>query len=71
MDEMEIVVMLKKVEKACVDFADAMEEMPIELKRSACCMIYDMIFGEDSIEIAKDNIAYMEEVNAELGAYKK
>ena len=24
-----------------------------------------------SIEIAKDNIAYMEEVNAELGAYKK
>ena len=34
-------------------------------------MIYDMIFGEDSIEIAKDNIAYMEEVNAELGAYKK
>ena len=40
-----------------------------EIKMSLLCTISDVLFGAESVKVFKECVPYIEEVNAELGAY--
>ena len=42
-----------------------------EMKQTVLCTLFDVLFEEKSVEVAKECLKYMEEVNEELGAYKE
>ena len=74
MDEMMMMeeLMMKEAKivlEACDEFLEKMEKNNVSevMKQSAWCMLSDMLFKENSAEVSKRCIEYIEEVNNNLG----
>ncbi len=68
MDEL-MMIEAQIVLEACDEFLKRMEENNISevMKQSAWCMLCDMLFKENSVEVAKKCIEYIENINDYLG----
>lgn len=61
-----------KMNEALKKIVEIMDGLEIEeMKQVVLCTLFDVLFEEKSVEVAKECLKYMEEVNEELGAYKK
>ncbi len=62
-EEMDLVV------ETCKEFVEKLDKHNISLpmKQSAWCLLCDMLFEENAVEIAKDCAEHIKEVNENLG----
>ena len=63
---------LNKMHEALKKTVEIMNGLEVEeMKKTVLCTLFDVLFEENSVEVVKECLKYMEEVNEELGAYKE
>lgn len=61
-----------KMNEALKKIVEIMDGLEIEeMKKVVLCTLFDVLFEEKSVEVAKECLKNMEEINEKLGAYKK
>lgn len=60
---------LHEVGIICKEFTDKIAKFTPEEQKSALCMLFDMMFEENSVEVAEECIKNIREVNESMGAY--
>ena len=67
-DPMKFILQMKELGEICTEFKEKLEKFPEEQKRSALCMLFDMMYEENSVEVAEECLKNMKIVNSTCGA---
>ena len=62
---------LNKMNEALKKIVEIMDGLEMEeMKQVVICTLFDILFEEKSVEVAKECLKYMEEINEKIGCYK-